>query len=831
MGQSSEELLDAQLLSDQGQYLASIEILDNFILANPNRLYDLSSAWFLESYNYLQLGELKMSAAANETSIILRDQLRSEDLAENYLRKGEIYIHEGDFPKAMNYLLEATELPTDDPLLSADINIAIAKVYAQLEDYQSALNYYQFALDVLMIELDKNHINIAQVDFDIGRIYTAIGERTLAQEKIKKGLRVALGYHRNMQLAGSAFLSLGMLEQDQEKAVYYFDQALDVYQRGAGHLHPDVAKVYLERGRLYLSQKKWIEAKKNLQSCIDILENPAGFVNSRQATLAIAWVLMAKLDLQQKGENESSLLSALSKCEAAKGYFLENYDLAMTDEMRLDLLNQVEVLFDMGVYTAGKLYELTKEEGYLSLAFTFMELPKMKANYIGYGHLKDADAAKRLIKQNNRFLLQIFQGEAELLQKNKKTRIREQLKKTRAAYRQFQMRMALNNNEFFNDFYHKGTIEIKEIQRQLSSNDVLLNYHVGSEYLTVIAVTAQKRKLIQLPINGDEKLADLVTGFHRAVFDNQTKKIGQDAYLLYQQLLLPLKPVLSKKKNLIIIPDQYLAGLPYELLIQKKPRRYKSHKYDYLVKDYSVSYTASATFFFNHSDEKASLGEDFLLVTPNFKEDEAAGIDTRNSWLFDTTLNINPEFSVITKDGEYYNIKEDAELNMTGLIEKITDQKKKIKSLNAEGATEALFKSEAPGADHVLFSSYSFSSHSPLFSGLVLSSDYSEEDGVLYSREIRGLQLQADLLVLTDHLGSPLNGFNPMYLANDFVAANVGQVLIPVYNSGAGAILNQFYPRLLKGETASLALQKSKKKLLKNKKIAPREWGNFLLFR
>ena len=837
-GQSFDELLDAQLLSDQGSYLASNEILDNFIKANPNRLYDRSSAWFLMSNNFLMLGEFAQANAANEASITLRDRLRSEDLAENYQRKGVIYFFQGNLSQAMNYLLEASELPTDDPMLSADINTAIAEVYRQLKDYRTALLYYKSALAVLSIELDENHINIAKIDFEIGNIYSILGEQQLAKKSFKKSLKVALGSHRDLHLAGRAYMELGRIESDAEKAIANFNHALDVYARGIGRVHPDVAMVYLELGKLYLTENNWAEAKKNLQECIDLLTSVKSFINTRKATLEVAWALLAKVDLKEKKEDESALLSALSKCEAARGYFLEHYDLASTDNVRLELLEQSQILFDLGVYSAGRLYELTKEDAYLDLAFEFMELPKMKNFFIGKNDgVAHTAKYQHLVEKNNYYLTQIHQGEAMLLAQNKKASVVTNLNQIKEEYRQFQMRIALKNKGVFNALYQKSTVDVVDMQRQLSPEEVLLNYHCGTDFVAGIVLTKSQKELFVKRISseaGAHSPAQKVIQFHEAILHNEPKTIGKIGYELYQLLVDPIRTVLNKKAHLLIIPDKYITGLPFEALPQKKPKRYLNHKYDYLVKDFTFAYTSSATGYAARSDSPPiEVEDDLLLIAPGFEQEAFSYVDARNSWLFDTTLQINPDFKKISETGESFSPLRNAILTAEEIVGKYTSKKRKVLSQYGGSAIEHNFKKETPLHRHIFLSSYTFTTHSPLLSGLVLSTDYSEDDGIVFSKEIRQLKLGGGLVTIGYFAGSPAFRLHPFYLANDLIDGGAHEVLIPLYSqySKLDPTLNLFYERLLKGDQPASALQYVKKKLLKNKKINPGVWSAYLLIR
>ena len=825
-GQSVDEIYDAQVLSDGGQYLLSIGVLEAFISANPNRFYDLSLAYFLESYDYLQLGDLEAAIAANQSSIDLRDQLRSEDLAENYQRMGVIYTEMEDLPKAMDYLMDAAELPTDDPMLSSEINISIAKVFLQLKDYQKALDYYQSALDIMSIELDENHIHIAKTDFEIGMIYRELDDRASAQKWFSKSLKIALGTFHNFQLAGKAYGALGATEANDEKAIWYFRQAMDVYRRSIGEFHPAVAKVYLEWGRRDVANGDWKTAKRHLNRCIEILGHPECFLKVGEGILVKAWSLLARVDLLEEEENETSLLEALSKCEAARGYFYESYDLLRTPREKLDFVTRTSDMCNWGTYAAARLYQLTGEDSYLHEAFRFAELTRMKIRQAMIPKTIEEDP---LVNRDRQYVRRILESIAILSVNHKKVSVQKQLRQLQEEYRQFQMNAAVNHTAFFSKHYQKGTIEVPDVQRQLAADEALLIYHCGESHIVGIALTKDEESLFISPVGN---LAQKAPDFLMAIKENKTKQIGKIGSDLFQTLVAPFSGILSKKKSLLIIPGKYLSGIPFEVFIQQKPRRYTARKYDYLIRDFAVSYTTSATVFFDKKNAQHAE-KDLLLAGADFKADEQAYIDFRTAWLFDTTLRINPELVAISSDGERINANPVALLPVFEIADMATSKKSEVSLLLDELATETNLKKIAGNFQNIYLSTYTFTTLSPALSGVVFTTDYSKEDGVLFSSEIRRLGLQADLLTIGYYVGSPADGLNPFYLANDFITGGAKEVVVPLWKCQweLDPFLDLYYDRLLKGEQPINSIQRAKKKLLKNKAYSPRDWGGYLLVR
>ncbi|MEM9261468.1 MAG: hypothetical protein AAGA62_17645, partial [Bacteroidota bacterium] len=148
-------LRDAELLSADREYAASSALLTTFIEEHPQRKYDLSRAYFLHSYNLLQLGQLPEAREANTASLELRRRLRSENMAENYLRDAQISLQEGDGERALMEAQSGMQMLIDDPVVYADLNLFAARALTFLGRYDEGWEYLRTAQDVLAIELGE----------------------------------------------------------------------------------------------------------------------------------------------------------------------------------------------------------------------------------------------------------------------------------------------------------------------------------------------------------------------------------------------------------------------------------------------------------------------------------------------------------------------------------------------------------------------------------------------------------------------------------------------------------------------------------------------------
>ena len=137
--QPDKLLSEAEALSAAGRYTASNAVLDEFMEAYPTRMYDQGEALFLKSYNHLQLGNLEAALAENAASLELRREFVPEDAAKNYMRFGAIYLMQGQYEQALDYLFRSQEFPLiDDPQTAALIEGYIGNAYTELKQYERA---------------------------------------------------------------------------------------------------------------------------------------------------------------------------------------------------------------------------------------------------------------------------------------------------------------------------------------------------------------------------------------------------------------------------------------------------------------------------------------------------------------------------------------------------------------------------------------------------------------------------------------------------------------------------------------------------------------------
>ena len=192
------------------------------------------------------------------------------------------------------------------------------------------------------------------------------------------------------------------------------------------------------------------------------------------------------------------------------------------------------------------------------------------------------------------------------------------------------------------EYYHlkrnTSAISIQEIQTKLPKETAFIQYYLGESILLVVTVTKDYKKIYELPrvSSLETQVQDLLKSLENPAKD--AEGYTSNAHALYQSLLAPILKDLPKR--LIISPDGILNYLPFDALLTEMPKNNKLNEYPYLINDYTISYTYSATLLDEMQNKtfKKQPKKQLLAFAPSFGEDVAT--DTASSSVY-SLLNIS----------------------------------------------------------------------------------------------------------------------------------------------------------------------------------------------
>ncbi len=520
----------------------------------------------------------------------IREEVDDKQLIGNSLNSiGVVFNNSGEFTNAIPYFDRAEELRLetgDMPNLRRTQSLK-AGAYLSLGEELNNTGRYREALENLERALGiNNNLNsgpgIGEVLNQMGFVYSNLGDYTTAAEKINNAIKIMEEENDSSGLAG-ACNHLGIVLQMSgrlEKASEYFHHSLKIFEELDDKVN--IIALLSNLGTLFFDDKDYVRAEEYLKralqisreiedkrleaSCLLNLANTLSLLGKTddgracyESGLEIAgslnapdliWRFLVGLadGYQRQGEFDRAVElndSALKIIDAIRSTLEDT-------ELKTSYLAKERFVFEGVISMLGILHEKDGSKGYDLLAYKYAELGKSRA-----------------------FL--------ELLS--------ESLSKVNEG---------AETNPKYADLQYPQPVTLEEVQSLIpDKNTVILEYSLGDTSSFLWVITRREHQLFRLP---DRKiLQEQVESMRFALLDTSETNDGfliEAGHSLYMQLIKPAESFLSKKSNLVIIPDGILNYLPFEaLLTENKDNNLKTFYtgLPFLVKKYPVSYSQSAS--------------------------------------------------------------------------------------------------------------------------------------------------------------------------------------------------------------------------------------------
>ena len=362
----------------------------------------------------------------------------------------------------------------------------------------------------------------------------------------------------------------------------------------------------------------------------------------------------------------------------------------------------------------------------------------------------------------------------------------------------------------------------------LDDRTALLEYFLGEEKSYLIFVNTEEAGVLELP--GKRELDESVRAFLKLISRPVPGDFqGREAAKRIGAELLPvlMRESFAKINTLIIVPDGVLFYLPFESLITSRGDRA-----GYLVENYDVSYAPSASS---------------LLALKNAPREIVKK---------KTLLALGAPAAGFAPVGKTSKAKSNADVWREAYIEggfgfgPLPFSKKEVRAVADElpvgdrdvftgrAASEHLVKMLPLSAYRIIhLACHGLLDESiPMRSAVVLSpSEDGSEDGFLQVREVYGLKMDADMVVLSacqTGKGVLENGEGLMGLPRTFFLAgsrSVVSTLWPVGDRTTADFMRSFYRNLRKGESKNRALRLAKISMIRSTLSHPAFWAGYVL--
>lgn len=512
-----------------------------------------------------------------------------------------------------------------------------------------------------------------------------------------------------------------------------------------------------------------------------------------------------KAALYEKNSSITSLQHIIAIAEQYGSYLEKSLPALRTQASLIQLATQHRDIYNAAIEACWELHQQKNNNSYLEKAFGFTERSKALLLRLSSNNVMiDANRTSTpgdIVETDLSWRRKISSLNAQYLDGDRKDdSLFTKLTASMEAYYRFQDSILRSEDPYMKQKYQLSPVSIPEIQSKLLNNQqTLLQYAVTGDHLFIFVLTRDHFSARRVPAGALKNIDDL-----RHLHNISPEKFSRAAHSLYEALIQPVREHFSSNK-LVIIPDGELYYLNFELLVSDNKQK-DFRKMSYLINDYEVCFQLSASTAVQAAGRKKA-DKKALILTPVFTDAMKKAYLEK---IGDSSLADQQYFSLLRQP---FAIKA---AKMIGTYIK--------NDLFAEHtAVETVFKQSADDY-HILHlgTHAEVNNNAPLQSRFFLAKQLGEDstgndDGYLHAYEVYGMQLQAEMAVLTaceTGTGNLSRGEGVMSLAHSFMYAGCPSVIMSLWKideKASADIIATFYKHLAAGKSKSAALRLAKR--------------------
>jgi CHAT domain-containing protein/Tfp pilus assembly protein PilF len=844
--------------TSEGEYINALNSFKKILSLKKNKYSkyhpEIAKAYANIGVVYKKKGQLEKSLEYyNKAIVIFKSNKTTTNitaLGSLYSNLGNIFSLQKNFNKAESYYKQSIKLLAIDSLMNLRrISMAynnLGLLYKDSDAFKKSIHYYKKSYQLkkrLNLPLNSILINLANVYKEMGELKTADKYYSKAKEEIVEA------YGKTSNYLGSNYLNHGVLKLQSNnyvKAEQYFHKALEIFIKTLGKRHPKTSNCYINLGDLYFNQKNYKKAVQNYQNAListsdsfnnkELNENPRiNEIFSKNAFLKILKRKASSLKEMARNE-EKNLILALKTYDRALEVIREIRLGYMNEETKLKLTAKERETFVQAIKLSTKLYKITNNKKYLHKAFNYSERSKAAVLYENIQSnqaLQISTIPDSLQSKENGIKKKIWTLEEMIYEeKQKKNPNNKQLKywqdqlfKLNNAHEDLVLHLEKNYPNYYQLKYNLKVPTKSFIQKKLVKNEVIVEYVLTDNVLFSFIIKKDDFAVRKTPI--DSSFLNSINALQKFLakrnFSDHSKEdfdhFNEISYKLYSKLIEPLD--IKKGERLIIVPDNILSYIPFEILIKRTTKlnkiRYK--ELAYLIKDHPLSYSYSTKVLFNQKNQQNKPMNQLGAYAPSYTNIEAL------------PDNINATRQKYRE--KLYPLK--------GILKEVNRISKIVpgKVFTNNEATEEKFKESAGKFDILHLAMHTIiNDEDPMYSKMAFAQESnSNEDNFLNTYEIYNLNLKSKLTVLSScntGFGKLSKGEGVMSLARGFKYAGCPSIVMtlwPVEDNSSIRLMEYFYRALKEGRSKDKALQIAKIKFLENSDrlhAHPYFWSGYL---
>jgi len=499
------------------------------------------------------------------------------NLAELYKAEGRYAEAEPLYQRSLTIREKALGL--DHPDVAGSLN-NLADLYQIQERYADAEPLYKRSLTLWEKTLGPDHINVAASLNNLALLYQTQGRYVDAEALYKRSLAInekALGPdHPDVALSLN---NLALLYQTQGRyadAESLFKRSLIISEKALGPDHPDVARSLNNLAALYHIQGRYAEAEPLYQRSLTIREKALGLDHPD-----VARSLNNLADLYQIQERYADALSVVRNLIAQNNANKSIAFSVLYQSSSQNLISPTEALKSS--------YDVLQRSA-SSAAGSAVSLLRARfaagSNELAQLVRKDQDFTSEAERLNNNIIAAVSKPPAE---RNATTE--EQIRKRIEELKLQRDKLRNVFNQRFPDYVALSKPQpllLPETQALLGDDEGLIIVDLDEESYAWI-VTKNRAEWKQLSVSAEE--VSKAVAILRLALDPESPKPFDlaAAHQLYQQVLGPIRELLSEKTRLCFVLNGALTSLPPQVLITSDPAGKDLASVDWLVRKYAIT--------------------------------------------------------------------------------------------------------------------------------------------------------------------------------------------------------------------------------------------------
>lgn len=631
------------------QYVEAFDGFQNAYAVHPksNTKYDVASYHFNIGLYFFKIKDFENARKNLNKSLKIRKAILNSKhplIADCQFWLGKLYIKENELFIA-DSLLNASLKTRSNVFKQSGAHPAIAESYEglaqmhqQQDNYTDALRYFQLSIKEYKKIFPSEHPYI-------GKLYN---NRAIVQQEDRNYKEAYRSYTKALGIFKKFFgerhlyylnglNNLGLLNLRANK----FETALLLFEEAIGSAkeeptyEPLLEKLYFNMVILFYNMKndnkmnEYLANIKNVSADQYIQLSKMQFSNKNYAD-ALRYLTLA----------ESTFTKSSFSKQADLNYWRAktNYTLFLKDSLQIylqeaqiaiqncntliqqrreevgELLRFNEMIrpaYKLGLQIFDSGYQTTKDSVFIDYAFQFIN--NSKANVL-LNRLNDQKAMQlglspALIEKESNYRKEINRLTAsnQLENKEQADSIQRKLIEIKNEYKAFKQQLEKDHKVYYNIKYDTSRTTIAQIQANIDYSTSVLEYFISDDYLYIIQIEKNDKRLfkIQKPADLFKRIDALRFAINWGISDSIPpvdifNQFTTHARSLYTDVLAkPLESISAKNiQSLLIIPDNQLNYLPFDLLLTEAPNftEVDYNTLPYVLKEYAIGYTYSSTF-------------------------------------------------------------------------------------------------------------------------------------------------------------------------------------------------------------------------------------------